>query len=189
MNSDAYASVPTQSLAQWWSASLVQTAARPSQADTAYLTFRLAQGCRQLLLPAGTLVDGGKDAQGRRIVFATAADAELGDWRVEALTTLLCLSAQRLLCYEGVRTGRTSVNLVVYQVNQLQHVCLTYSHRAIKRFTRATIVDSDFSSIVWVKCPGFSGFFAGFFKLAVNRGARRLFAIHLVKRGEFKPNS
>jgi hypothetical protein len=80
--------IPSRHLTYYYE-EVLQTAARPSQADTAYLTFRLAQGCRQLLLPAGTLVDGGKDAQGRRIVFATAADAELGDWRVEALTTLL----------------------------------------------------------------------------------------------------
>lgn len=68
---------------------VLQTKARPSQPDTAYLAFHLARGCQRLRLPAGTLVGGGKDAQGRRIVFATAADAELSAWQVETLATLL----------------------------------------------------------------------------------------------------
>ena len=62
---------------------------RPSQPDHAYLAFGLAAGRANYLLPAGTLLDGGKDATGRRLLFATDADAELGSWRVAALGTLL----------------------------------------------------------------------------------------------------
>ena len=68
---------------------VLQARHRPSQPDHAYLAFGLAEGRTNYLLPAGTLLDGGKDANGRRILFATDADAELGNWRVAALGTLL----------------------------------------------------------------------------------------------------
>lgn len=67
---------------------VLRTTPRPSVPDQTYLRFALAQGASSFLLPAGTVVDGGKDAAGQRILFATAADALLGTWRVEALATL-----------------------------------------------------------------------------------------------------
>ncbi|MBF9222674.1 baseplate J/gp47 family protein [Hymenobacter ruricola] len=62
---------------------------RPSQPDRTYLAFALAEGRTRYVLPAGTVLDGGKDEAKRRILFATDADAELGSWRVAALATLL----------------------------------------------------------------------------------------------------
>jgi hypothetical protein len=66
---------------------------RPSQPDHAYLSFGLAEGRPRYLLPAGTVLDGGKDEAGRRVLFATDADADLGSWRVAALATLLVARA------------------------------------------------------------------------------------------------
>ena len=52
----------------------------------------------------------------------------------KALATELGLAAQRLLCYQGVWAGGTSVNLVFNQVDELHHIDITYRHRLVKRF-------------------------------------------------------
>jgi len=59
------------------------------QLDHVYVSFGLAEGRSRYQLPAGTVLDGGKDEAGRRILFATDTDAELGSWRVAVLATLL----------------------------------------------------------------------------------------------------
>ncbi len=79
---------------------VLQARHRRSQPDHAYLSFTLAEGQTRYLLPAGTVLDGGKDAAGQRILFATDADADLGSWRVAALATLLVAHA---LPQEGSR--------------------------------------------------------------------------------------
>src|SRR3989344_5164356 len=50
----------------------------------------------------------------------------------ETLTTELRLTTQRLLGNQAVRTGRTRVHLVVYQVVQLQHVHVANGNRALE---------------------------------------------------------
>lgn len=79
---------------------VLQARHRPSQPDHTYLSFDLAEGQTRYLLPAGTVLDGGKDEAGRRVLFATDADADLGSWRVAALATLL---VARALPQEGKR--------------------------------------------------------------------------------------
>src|SRR5690349_14921222 len=53
----------------------------------------------------------------------------------ETLTTELCLTTQRLLRDEGVRTDRTCVHLIVNKVTEFQHVCHTNRYRLIKLLT------------------------------------------------------
>ena len=57
----------------------------------------------------------------------------------EALTTELSLTTQRLLSNQAVRTGRTSVHLVVDQVVQFQHVHVTYGYRTLELFTGTAV--------------------------------------------------
>jgi hypothetical protein len=67
---------------------VLHTKARPSVADQVYLTFTLANGVTCYVLPAGTRLNGGKDAAGQRVLFETVSDTELGNWQVRALATL-----------------------------------------------------------------------------------------------------
>jgi hypothetical protein len=74
---------------------VLRVARRASVPDHAYLSFALAKGQTSYPVPAGTLVDGGKDEAGQRVLFATTADATVGSWRVAALATLLVDRAGR----------------------------------------------------------------------------------------------
>jgi len=66
---------------------------RATVPDRAYLAFTLAPGVATMRLPAGTQVEAGKDARGRRIVFATTEAVTLGGWRVASLASVLKTSA------------------------------------------------------------------------------------------------
>lgn len=61
----------------------------------------------------------------------------------ETLTTELCLTTQRLLSNQAIRTGGTRVHLVVDQVVQFQHVHVTNGYRTLELFTSATVVQAD----------------------------------------------
>ena len=57
----------------------------------------------------------------------------------EALTTELRLTTQGLLGNHRVRTGGTSVNLVIHQVVQLQDVLVTNRNRIRERLTGTAV--------------------------------------------------
>ncbi|TGE14007.1 baseplate J/gp47 family protein [Hymenobacter elongatus] len=61
---------------------------RPAQPDHAFLSFALAKGVTTYVLPAGTEVEGGKDATGNRFVFSTTQDQLLTPWRVQQLSSV-----------------------------------------------------------------------------------------------------
>ena len=58
----------------------------------------------------------------------------------EPLTTKLSFTTQWLLCNEGVRACRTSMNLIINQMVKFKHVNVTNGNTVIHRFTSTTIV-------------------------------------------------
>lgn len=80
-------SIPRRHLDYYYQTVLRATTRAP-QPDHTYLSFALTPNVRQHKVPAGTLVEAGKDAHGRRIFFATKADATLINWKVTALATV-----------------------------------------------------------------------------------------------------
>src|SRR5690606_38082100 len=58
----------------------------------------------------------------------------------EALATKLSFTAQWLLRNERVRSDRTSVDLVVNQVVQFEHINIAHSHRTVERLTGTSII-------------------------------------------------
>lgn len=67
---------------------LLRMAARPARPDHAYLVFGLAKGVPGYLLPAGTMAEGEKDAQGRRPTFQTTQAQALAPWRVQQFSAV-----------------------------------------------------------------------------------------------------
>ena len=57
----------------------------------------------------------------------------------ETLTAELSLTAQRLLCNQGVRTGGTGVDLIVNQVVQLEVVHVTNGYTAVELLAGAAV--------------------------------------------------
>src|SRR5205823_8908539 len=58
----------------------------------------------------------------------------------EALATHLSLAAQRLLCDQRVWTGGAGVNLLLDQVDELEHVDLPDGYRLVERLAGAAVV-------------------------------------------------
>src|SRR3546814_6614663 len=59
----------------------------------------------------------------------TAYEMRISDWSSDVCSSdLLCLTTQRLLSDEGVRTCRTGVDLVVHEVKELEGVHVTDGH-------------------------------------------------------------
>jgi|GEM_PF-2952284 len=67
---------------------VLRVATRPARPDYAFLTFGLTKAVTDYVLPAGTEVEGGKDATGNRVVFRTTEDQQLTPWRVQQFSTL-----------------------------------------------------------------------------------------------------
>ncbi|NJL49365.1 MAG: hypothetical protein HC929_20375 [Leptolyngbyaceae cyanobacterium SM2_5_2] len=62
---------------------------RPAQADAVHIIFELARNAASTLLPAQTLVDAGKDGQGRPLYYATQTDLVVSAAQVSDLRRLV----------------------------------------------------------------------------------------------------
>ena len=71
----------------------------------------------------------------RRAVGLERPDLHLA----EALAAELRLATQRLLRDQRVRAGRAGVDLVLHQVDQLEHVDVADRHRLVERLARAAV--------------------------------------------------
>ena len=58
----------------------------------------------------------------------------------ETLSAELGFTAERLLRYHRVRSYRTSVDLIVYEVVQLNHIHITDGYSVFERFARSSVV-------------------------------------------------
>src|SRR5208283_4858911 len=58
----------------------------------------------------------------------------------EALSTELRLAAQRLLGNQRIRSDGASVDLVVHQVRELEHINVADRHRLLKRHSRDSVM-------------------------------------------------
>src|SRR5699024_7178744 len=63
----------------------------------------------------------------------------------ETLTSELSFTAQRLLCYQRVGACGTRVDLVVYQMMQLQIVHVSDRYRAVKIFSGPAVAETHFT--------------------------------------------
>jgi hypothetical protein len=61
---------------------------QPARPDQALITLTLAKGVQQLLIPSGSLVDGGKDAQGLPVLFSLPTDTLITDTQISDYLTL-----------------------------------------------------------------------------------------------------
>src|SRR5262249_25430646 len=65
----------------------------------------------------------------------------------ETLSTKLGLATQRLLSNQRVRTDRTRVNLVVYQVGQLKHVDVADRNRLVELISSHAVEQVDLAGV------------------------------------------
>ena len=73
------------------------------------------------------------------------------------------------------------MNLVIYKVNQLQHVRLTHRHRLIERLARTTVIQLNFARVIRIKYPVFARHLTRLGHLAVRCIHRGFFAVHLIE--------
>ena len=79
----------------------------------------------------------------------------------KTLASKLCLTTQRLLRNERVRSNRTGVHFVVHQVAEFQHINNAHRYGLVEGFARLTVIElraAIFGNACFVQFSNYFGF-------------------------------